>query len=151
MKHSQLIVHSISAVVLTAMLALVGCSKQEEPSVPPSSSHITKPPGAETAPAQSATQNALSSAQHATQVAAGKFSDLLKAFESAPPETRAIIQKAVDELSAGKYSEALQDLTKVAPVKLTDEQKQLLQQAIDYAKKQLGANPLGSATNLLKK
>ena len=126
-------------------LALIGCSKPEEPSVPPpparpeaASPRVPTPPAAvPEAVAPTAAPNAPAAAQSLTEAATGKFASLIKAFQSADPATRALVQKSVSQLSAAQYSDALKTLAQVAgQPNLTAEQQQAVEDTTATAQKQ---------------
>ena len=150
----------IIAGVLT--LALFGCSKQQQPSAPPTTpppeasvsipSQPAPPPAPEAVTPVAATPAPVpvsSTAEPLTQEADGKYASLLKAFESASPETRTLVQNAADALTAGQYADALKMLAQVAAQPdLTDAQKQAVQDATATAQSQVAA---GAASDAQKK
>jgi hypothetical protein len=127
--------------IASALTLGIGCSKNEEVSVPP--------PAAADAPA-SAVQKAVDTAQTQTELVKEKAADVTAKVqaeaESASAKVQDLIEQARKYLGENKASEALAVLNQLAGFKLTPDQQALIESLKAQAQKAVQATLKSGAT-----
>jgi hypothetical protein len=155
------------AAVTAAIAAslMIGCG-QQEPAATPQAPAPARPTTAVTEPAKTTALPApppapapaeapKSQVQEITKVATDQFTALVNGFQSATPQTLALVQDAVEAIRKPDYGTALTLMQRaMGDTKLTPEQQNLLKKAVEtvkgYVAKQAAQDPAKAASDLQK-